>query len=65
MTEPTFDAKMLEALVCPYSQGVLRYDAARQELISDAGNLAFEHRTYVQILNFITTENDHAQTQRN
>ncbi|MDP4990939.1 MAG: Trm112 family protein, partial [Marivita lacus] len=35
MTEtPGYDRKMLEALVCPQTQGRLEYDAARQELIS-------------------------------
>ncbi|HKK96947.1 MAG TPA: Trm112 family protein, partial [Marivita sp.] len=28
-----FDRKMLEALVCPQTQGRLEYDAAKQELI--------------------------------
>lgn len=39
--ERGFDRHMLEALVCPVTHGTLRYDAARQELISDAAGLAF------------------------
>lgn len=36
-----FDRHMLEALVCPVTHAVLRYDAARQELVSEAAGLAF------------------------
>ena len=36
-----FDRHMLEALVCPVTHTTLRYDAQRQELISDAAGLAF------------------------
>ncbi|MFT4014795.1 MAG: Trm112 family protein [Paracoccus sp. (in: a-proteobacteria)] len=32
---------MLEALVCPVTHSTLRYDARRQELISEAAGLAF------------------------
>lgn len=39
--ERGFDRHMLEALVCPVTHGTLRYDATRQELISDAAGLAF------------------------
>jgi len=39
--ERGFDRHMLEALVCPATHSTLRYDAARQELISDAAGLAF------------------------
>ena len=38
------DRHMLEALVCPQTHSTLRYDAARQELISEAGNLAYPIR---------------------
>lgn len=36
-----FDRHMLEALVCPVTHTGLKYDAARQELISRAAGLAF------------------------
>lgn len=38
---PGFDRRMLEALVCPMSGAVLRYDAERQELVSEAARLAY------------------------
>lgn len=37
----SFDRRMLEALVCPVTHATLRYDAGRQELISEAAGLAF------------------------
>ena len=37
----TFDRRMLEALVCPQTQGTLEYNAETQELLSKAANLAF------------------------
>ncbi len=36
--QPLFDRRMLEALVCPQSHATLRYDAAADELISDAAS---------------------------
>jgi uncharacterized protein YbaR (Trm112 family) len=33
--------RLLEILVCPVTRGPLKYDAARQELISRGANLAF------------------------
>lgn len=39
--ERGFDRHMLEALVCPVTHATLRYDAARQELVSEAAGLAF------------------------
>lgn len=47
---PKFDPKMLEALVCPQTQGVLDYDAKAQELISKAAKLAFPIREGIPIL---------------
>ncbi|MEI6097263.1 MAG: Trm112 family protein [Alphaproteobacteria bacterium] len=41
---------MLEALTCPQTQGPLRFDAVRQELISDAARLAFPIRDGIPIL---------------
>ncbi|UWQ28919.1 Trm112 family protein [Leisingera sp. M527] len=53
MTEtqaPAFDRRMLEALVCPLTQAVLEYDAAAQELISRAANLAFPIRNGIPVM---------------
>lgn len=47
---PAFDRRMLEALVCPLTQTPLRYDAARQELVSQAANLAFPIREGIPIM---------------
>ncbi|WP_323717671.1 Trm112 family protein [Paracoccus aminovorans] len=41
---------MLEALVCPVTHAALRYDAAAQELISDAAGLAFPIRDGIPIM---------------
>lgn len=49
-TPATFDRRMLEALVCPLTQGPLRYDAERQELISDRAQLAFPIRSGIPIM---------------
>ena len=46
----TFVRRMLEALVCPLTQGPLRYDAERQELISDRARLAFPIRGGIPIM---------------
>lgn len=47
---PLSDRRMLEALICPQSQGPLRYDAERQELISTMANLAFPIRDGIPIM---------------
>lgn len=44
------DPYLLKLLVCPLTKTTLRYDAARQELISDAAALAFPIREDVPIL---------------
>ncbi len=44
------DRRMLEALVCPVTQGTLSYDAARQELVSRAIGLAFPIRDGIPIM---------------
>ena len=44
------DRRMLEALICPLTQGVLNYDAERQELISRAASLAFPIRGGIPIM---------------
>ena len=45
-----FDPRMLEALVCPQTQGPLRYDAAAQELVSDRASLAFPIRDGIPVM---------------
>ncbi|QLH40406.1 MAG: Trm112 family protein [Defluviicoccus sp.] len=44
------DPKLLEVLVCPLSKKPLRYDAERQELISDASGLAYPIRDGIPIM---------------
>jgi uncharacterized protein YbaR (Trm112 family) len=41
---------MLEALVCPLTKGSLRYDAERQELISEKAKLAFPIKEGIPIM---------------
>ena len=51
MTEaPRFDRHMLEALVCPQTYSTLRYDAERQELLSERAGLAYPIRNGIPIL---------------
>jgi uncharacterized protein len=51
MTEETrTDRRMLEALVCPVTQGTLSYDAERQELVSKSARLAFPIRDGIPIM---------------
>lgn len=45
-----FDRRMLEAIVCPLTQGSLTYDAARQELVSKAAGLAYPIRAGIPIM---------------
>jgi len=47
---PPVDRKVLEALVCPVTQGRLQYDAARQELVSTTARLAFPIRNGIPIM---------------
>lgn len=47
---PPVDRKMLEALVCPVTQGRLSYDATLQELISPTARLAFPIRNGIPIM---------------
>ncbi len=47
---PIVDRRMLEALICPQTQGPLRYDAERQELLSDLAHLAFPIRDGIPIM---------------
>lgn len=50
MSDPEFDRRMLEALVCPQSHGRLDYDAERQELVSRRANLAFPIRDGIPVM---------------
>lgn len=47
---PPIDRRMLEALVCPVTQGRLSYDPARGELVSKAAHLAFPIRNGIPIM---------------
>ncbi|NYS24452.1 Trm112 family protein [Rhodobacteraceae bacterium 2376] len=49
-SRPPINRQMLEALVCPVTQGRLSYDAERQELISKAAHLAFPIRNGIPIM---------------
>ena len=44
------DRKMLEALICPVTHGMLHYDAERGELISKSAGLAFPIRDGIPIM---------------
>jgi uncharacterized protein YbaR (Trm112 family) len=44
------DPKLLEILVCPLTKGPLRYDAERNELISEQGRLAYPIRDGIPIM---------------
>lgn len=48
--QAAFDRKMLEALICPRSHAALEYDAAAQELISTAANLAYPIRNGIPVM---------------
>ena len=47
---PPYDRKMLEALVCPVTQGRLSFDAAAGELVSATARLAFPIRNGIPIM---------------
>lgn len=44
------DKKLLEILVCPLTKGQLRYDAEKQELISEKAGLAYPIRDGIPIM---------------
>ena len=44
------DPRLLDILVCPLTKTPLRYDAEKQELISDKAGLAFPIREGVPIM---------------
>jgi uncharacterized protein len=44
------DPKLLEILVCPLTKAPLRYDAEKQELISDQAKLAYPVRDGIPVM---------------
>jgi hypothetical protein len=44
------DRKLLEILVCPLTKGPLRYDRAKQELVSVQAGLAYPIRDGIPIM---------------
>ena len=44
------DKKLLDILVCPLTKGALRYDADKQELVSDKAKLAYPIRDGIPIM---------------
>lgn len=46
----TIDRSLLEKLVCPLTRTKLRYDAERQELVSEAAGLAYPIRNDVPVM---------------
>jgi uncharacterized protein YbaR (Trm112 family) len=46
----TLDPRRLDRLVCPVTRTRLRYDAAAQELVSEAAGLAFPIRDGVPVM---------------
>lgn len=44
------DPKLLEILVCPLTKSQLRYDAEKQELISEQAKLAYPIRDGIPIM---------------
>jgi uncharacterized protein YbaR (Trm112 family) len=46
----TVDRKLLELLVCPMTKTALRFDAEKQELISDKAGLAYPIRDGIPIM---------------
>lgn len=49
-TKEAIDPKLLEILVCPLTKGPLKYDAGKQELISEQANLAYPIRDGIPIM---------------
>ncbi|MGZ9109145.1 MAG: Trm112 family protein [Micavibrio sp.] len=44
------DPKLLDILVCPLTKVPLRYDSARQELVSDQAKLAYPIRDGIPVM---------------
>ena len=50
MSAAPLDSWLLERLVCPVTRQPLRYDAAAQELVSEAAGLAYPIRDGVPVM---------------
>lgn len=50
MSEPEYDRRMLESLVCPQTQATLSFDAERNELVSRAAHLAYPIRDGIPVM---------------
>ena len=54
MAEPDhgskIDTKLLELLACPLTKGPLKWDEAKQELVSNAARLAYPVRDGIPIM---------------
>ncbi|MBI0475786.1 Trm112 family protein [Sphingomonas sp. MA1305] len=50
MSAPAIDPWLLGKLVCPVTRGPLRYDEARQELVSEKAGLAYPIRDGVPVM---------------
>ncbi|WP_129793485.1 Trm112 family protein [Sphingosinicella sp. CPCC 101087] len=46
----TIDPRLLDKLICPVTRTPLRYDAAAQELVSEAAGLAFPVRDGMPVM---------------
>ncbi len=49
-TETKSEGKMLEARVCPVTRNILKYDAEKQELVSENARLAFPIRNGIPVM---------------
>jgi uncharacterized protein len=49
-TTRAVDPRLLEVLVCPVTKGTLKYDAAKQELVSVNARLAYPIRDGIPIM---------------
>jgi uncharacterized protein YbaR (Trm112 family) len=50
MSDVKYDRRMLEALVCPMTQGPLVYEPETQELVSKTAKLAYPIRDGIPIM---------------
>jgi uncharacterized protein YbaR (Trm112 family) len=50
VTARAVDPRLLEILVCPVTKGTLKYDAAKQELVSVNARLAYPIRDGIPIM---------------
>ena len=50
MSVSTVDRRVLEALICPETHGMLRYDADAHELISEGAGVAYPIRNGIPVM---------------